>query len=98
MLGSNTAGLTADIFECRNWWPNWSASKWGSFLRVPAPQRHLRLRRQPRRVDLFNGARIRLYGGDNPDRLRGIYLDGVVFDEYADMSPSVWLDVCRPSL
>jgi len=50
------------------------------------------------RVDLINGARIRLYGADNPDRLRGIYLDGVVLDEYADMHPGVWGEVIRPLL
>jgi phage terminase large subunit len=50
------------------------------------------------RVDLLNGSRIRLYGADNPDRLRGIYLDGVVLDEYADMAPSVWGGVIRPLL
>lgn len=50
------------------------------------------------RVDLLNGARIRLYGADNPDRLRGIYLDHVVLDEYADMAPSVWGAVVRPLL
>jgi phage terminase large subunit len=50
------------------------------------------------RVDLHNGARIRLYGADNPDRLRGIYFDGVVLDEFADMSPAVWIDVVRPAL
>jgi hypothetical protein len=50
------------------------------------------------RVDLPNGARIRLYGADNPDRLRGIYLDGVVLDEFADMRPSVWGEVVRPML
>jgi phage terminase large subunit len=50
------------------------------------------------RVDLPNGARIRLYGADNPDRLRGIYLDGVILDEYADMRPSVWGEVIRPLL
>lgn len=49
-------------------------------------------------VLLTNGARIRLYGADNPDRLRGLYLDGVVFDEYGDMVPSVWFDVIRPML
>jgi hypothetical protein len=27
------------------------------------------------KVDFPNGARIQLYGGDNPDSLRGIYLD-----------------------
>ena len=50
------------------------------------------------RVDLPNGSRIRLYGADNPDRLRGIYLDGVVLDEYADMRPSVWGEIVRPLL
>ena len=50
------------------------------------------------RCDLPNGARIRLYGADNPDRLRGIYLDGVILDEYADMRPSIWGEVIRPLL
>jgi phage terminase large subunit len=50
------------------------------------------------RVDLPNGARVRLYGADNPDRLRGLYLDGCVLDEYADMRPSVWGEVIRPML
>lgn len=50
------------------------------------------------RVDLLNGARIRLYGADNPDRLRGIYLDGCILDEYADMVPGVWGQVVRPAL
>lgn len=50
------------------------------------------------RVDLLNGARIRLYGADNPDRLRGLYLDGVVLDEFADMHPAIWGEVIRPAL
>jgi len=51
------------------------------------------------RVDLLNGSRIRLAGaGDDPDALRGIYLDGVVLDEYADMSPRVWSEIVRPAL
>ncbi len=45
-----------------------------------------------------NGAVIRLYGADNPDALRGIYLDGVVLDEYADTKPSLWGAVIRPLL
>jgi phage terminase large subunit len=49
-------------------------------------------------VELINGARIRIHGADNPDRLRGAYLDGVVLDEYADMRPSVWGEVIRPML
>src|SRR5690349_305212 len=33
------------------------------------------------RVDYHNGGQVRLYGADNADALRGIYLDGVVLDE-----------------
>lgn len=50
------------------------------------------------RIDYPNGARIRLYGADNYDRLRGGYLDGVVLDEYADMAPAAWGSVIRPML
>jgi hypothetical protein len=50
------------------------------------------------RVDLPNGGRVRLYGAENYDRLRGIYLDGVILDEYADMDPRVWPEVIRPAL
>ena len=50
------------------------------------------------RVDLVNGSMIRLYGADNPDALRGPYLDGVVLDEFADMKPEVWYEVVRPML
>jgi len=49
-------------------------------------------------VELINGARIRLFGADNPDALRGLYLDGVVLDEFADMKPSTWGAVLRPLL
>jgi hypothetical protein len=49
-------------------------------------------------VTLINGAQIRLYGADNADALRGIYLDGVVMDEYADMRPTVWGEIIRPLL
>ncbi|TDX30767.1 hypothetical protein DFO67_10422 [Modicisalibacter xianhensis] len=45
-----------------------------------------------------NNAEIRLYGADNPDALRGIYLDGCVLDEVADMRPEVWGEVVRPAL
>lgn len=49
-------------------------------------------------VELHNGARIRLYGADNADALRGLYLDGIVLDEYADMRPKVWGEIIRPLL
>lgn len=50
------------------------------------------------RCDLPNGARIRLYGAENESRLRGLFLDGIILDEYADMAPSVWGEVIRPAL
>jgi phage terminase large subunit len=50
------------------------------------------------RVELLNGATIRLYGADNPDALRGAYFDGVVLDEFSQMKPDVWSMVVRPML
>ena len=49
------------------------------------------------RVD-FMGRRISLYGADNPDSLRGIYLDGAVIDEVGNINPSVFSDIIRPAL
>jgi hypothetical protein len=45
-----------------------------------------------------NGAVIRLYGGDQPDAMRGVRLDGVVIDEVAQIKPDVWDDVLQPAL
>jgi phage terminase large subunit len=49
-------------------------------------------------VELINGSRIRLFGADNPEALRGMYLDGIILDEYADMKPRVWGEIIRPLL
>lgn len=50
------------------------------------------------RVDFPSGARIQLFGADAPDSMRGIYLDGVVLDEYADMPARVFTEILRPAL
>lgn len=50
------------------------------------------------RVILPNGQWITLYGADNPDALRGIYLDGVILDEFGDCRPSLWAEVVLPTL
>jgi phage terminase large subunit len=42
--------------------------------------------------------KIMLLGAENPGSLRGIYLDGVVLDEYAEMNPEIWNTVIRPAL
>jgi hypothetical protein len=50
------------------------------------------------RCDLPNGARISLLGAENPDSLRGIFLDGCCMDEVADMPENVFPEVIRPAL
>lgn len=50
------------------------------------------------RVDYPNGSQVRLFGADNYDALRGLRLDGVVLDEFADMDPRAWSEVIRPAL
>ena len=71
---------------------------WTYLKRAVAPVPGAKVHESELRVDLPNGARVRLYGADNHDRLRGIYLDGVVLDEYADMPPQAWSEVIRPAL
>ena len=50
------------------------------------------------RVDFDNGARIRLYGAENPDSLRGLNLCDVVFDEVAQMPYSAWTEIVMPMI
>lgn len=45
-----------------------------------------------------NGAVVRIYGGDNPDGMRGVRLDGAVIDEVAQIKPEVWTDILQPAL
>ncbi len=45
-----------------------------------------------------NNGVIRIKGADDPDSLRGSYLDAVVFDEVAQIKPDTWGEVVRPML
>ena len=42
--------------------------------------------------------KIMLLGAEDPDSLRGIYLDGIIFDEYAQCDPIIWGEIVRPAL
>jgi hypothetical protein len=58
---------------------------------------------QELRVDIYrpdtdDKIRFILLGSENPNNIRGIYLDGVIIDEYADCDPSIWTKVIRPAL
>lgn len=62
----------------------------------PIPGREVNI--SETRVDLPNGARIQLAGADNPDNLRGLYMDEAVLDETGMMEPRTWSEVVRPAL
>jgi phage terminase large subunit len=81
--------------------PHYNQAKdvaWGYLKQYTAPIPNTTHNESELRVDLPNGARIRLYGADNYDRLRGVYFDGVILDEYGDMDPRAWPEVIRPAL
>ena len=42
--------------------------------------------------------RFMLLGADNPGSIRGMYFDGVILDEFAEMDPYIWSQVIRPAL
>ena len=50
------------------------------------------------RLELVNGSTIALRGADNPDSLRGVGLDGIILDEFADIDEKAWTEVLRPTL
>lgn len=56
------------------------------------------LRIDIQRPSLGDHVRFMLLGADNPDSLRGIYLDWATLDEYAQCDPSIWGEVIYPTL
>ena len=49
-------------------------------------------------ITLKNNTTIALKGADNFDSLRGIGLNFLVLDEFADIAPEAWFEVLRPTL
>jgi phage terminase large subunit len=49
-------------------------------------------------ITLVNGSVIALKGADNYDSLRGVGLDFIVLDEFADIDPEAWYETLRPTL
>jgi len=70
---------------------------WNYLLRYSDPVR-VKANASELWIELLTGARIRLFGADNDQALRGLFLDGIVLDEYADMKPRVWGEIIRPLL
>lgn len=72
---------------------------WDMFKRFAAPIPHIKINEAETTIELpHNKSKIYLFGGDNPDALKGTYLDGVVLDEYAKMKPDLYGEVIRPTL
>lgn len=81
--------------------PTYSQSKdaaWSYLKRFTADIPGVEQRESDLMVVFPNGNRVRLYGADKFDRLRGGYNDGCVLDEYGDIDPRAWPEVLRPSL
>jgi len=49
-------------------------------------------------VTLINNTQIMLRSADNYDSMRGLGVDFVVFDEFADIAKETWTEVIRPAL
>lgn len=71
---------------------------WNMFKEFTAPIPYVKFNEAELRIDFPNGAVIHCLGAENADSLRGLYLDGVVLDEVAQMDPEVWTKVIRPAL
>lgn len=105
--------IASDGFECKHHNPQYAyiAPTYGQAERVawtylkemfkdyPGIEKNeAKLRLTIPRHDKGDKITIWLLGAENPDSIRGIYLDGVVLDEYAQCDPSIWGQVVRPSL
>jgi hypothetical protein len=71
---------------------------WSMLKQFTAPIPGCRYLEQELRCILPGGREIWLLGADNPDALRGLYLDACVLDEVAQMAPRTWGEVIRPAL
>lgn len=71
---------------------------WGYLKFYSAPIPGIKVSESELFVEYPNGSRVRLYGADNYERMRGLYNDGVVIDEPAQIDPRAWPEVIRPTL
>lgn len=74
------------------------ATAWDYLVYYSRPIPGIKVHNGELRVDYPNGGQVRLYGADNPDALRGIYLDAVVLDEYGLHPSETFTEVLAPTL
>jgi len=82
--------------------PSFSQTKdlvWGYFKHYLRNVPGIKFKEDELQIILPTGALINLYGGATAwQRMRGLYMDGVVMDEYAMLHPRAWTSVIRPTL
>jgi phage terminase large subunit len=100
--------LIHDVQECKH--PNPRGHYFAPFLKqarniawdylriITSPMPGMAYNKSELTATFPSGAKIFLYGADNPDSFRGGYSDSVVLDEVAQMSPRIWGEVVRPAL
>lgn len=71
---------------------------WDYAKEFSAPIPGVKFNESELKITYPNGATLRLFGADNYDALRGLYLDAVALDEMADFPPDAWPKVIRPAL
>ena len=69
---------------------------YAKFYSAPIPG--IKVNESELRIDYPNGSRLRLFGADNYDAMRGLYFDDAALDEPADFPPNAWPMVIRPAL
>lgn len=74
------------------------ATSWDYVQHYARPIPGITFNQQELRADYPNTGQVRLYGSDNPDSLRGIYLDGVVLDEYGMHPAKTFSEVLSATL
>lgn len=74
------------------------AITWDYFKRYTANIPGVKFNESDLFIEFPNGSRLRLFGADNAEAIRGLYFDGIVIDEVADIKPEVWGEIIRPTL
>jgi hypothetical protein len=73
------------------------AVAWDYALEYTRDIPHIKVNHSELRIDFPNGARFRLFGGDNYNAIRGLFFDHVCIDEFADFPASAYPTVIRPA-
>jgi phage terminase large subunit len=74
------------------------ATAWDYVQHYARPVPGVEFNQSELRADFPNAGQSRIYGADNPDSLRGLYLDRVILDEYGLHPAKTFSEVIGPTL